>query len=346
VSSDFATLSAVVEVEEGVVFGSPARIGPSERFFEFGFARTVTLFGVVRDLGGAGVSGARLHLAEPRSEGHGSRRLESRLLASTDASGTYRAEVRRGWPAGTHLVAVAGSRVPASMALDNVRSSVVQLDLQFTAGAAWRLRVLDEEGRGVSRCRLRVMTSESPLLEGWIPDEVPEGAGGDVGLVSLRGETDEHGVATIEGWPADRPARVRIFDEQSRRFRPAAEGSDSTAPALVVVDTYESNEVKIHVRVERRLVVRVTGQLAGFSSGEVDRLRLTRIGSDGGNEMTRLRQLDQGRFEATLSLWSSDQEGLVRLTLVATMEGSEWRQELGSHELLGAPVLEGVLLRR
>lgn len=342
--SGSARFSAMVD--DGVVLGAPARIGPQDLVIDLAYARKVVLSGVVRDPKGIGVAEARVYLTVPTPEGDSGMRLESSLLTRTDPSGVYRVEVPRGWLLGSHLVAVAGRWIPASSKLDSVRTASAQVDLQFAEGVPWRLRVTDEQGNGVSGCKFRAMTSDSPFLADWTPDEVPDGAGGEIGLVSRRIETDANGVAKVEGWPQDRGARVRVFDESSRRFHVIQPEATAEAGHMLAFNPRQLADATIHVRIEHRTTVLVRGELVGFAPADVDRLRLTRRGPDGGNEMVRLRQLPQGGFEASFSTWGSDRAGLVKLSLMATMDGTDWRLDLGCFELLGAPELTGLIIRK
>lgn len=343
--SESAQLSA--SSDDGLVLDTPRRITRGDRLCNLAFARTITLFGVVRDSRGGGVAHARVYLAVPRLENSGKARLGSSLLAHADAAGLYRVQLRHGWPAGSHLVAVARPYAPAVGSLSNIQASTTQVDLQFAEGSILRVRVLDEGGQGVPRCRLRVMTASSPLLSEWTPDEVPEGAGGDLGLVSQLVETDETGTATVADWPVGRDAMVRVFNERNRRFcviEAPGVVRESGRPTTIAAN--EASNAQIRVRVETRTAVQVTGHLEGFSMGEAARLIVTRIGGDGGNEIGSMRLSEAGAFEAQFSQWRRDQGGSFKLTLQAAMRGGDWQQELGTYEIHGDPVLSGVIIRR
>jgi hypothetical protein len=195
------------------------------------------------------------------------------------------------------------------------------------------------------------MTDTTPILEGWSPDEVPEGAGGDVGVVSRRATTNAKGIAIIKKWPEARAARIRILPALGQAFKiRRVIGGDHEGNILderscvAVPGTNEA--VLVVVEEQSPNVIVASGIIRGISEERMRLVRLVRIGREGARAVGVMNVEANGRFTAKFRLWKGDMADEAIVHLAAEIPGEEWKVDLGTFHTTGQMRIDGIIIAK
>lgn len=334
--------------EQGFVLDTPRLASPADQPMRLYLVQQVVVGGRVLAADGEPVAGAEISLVEPQALGSATAWPKARNVTKSDADGVFRFVARSAWPMGSSLVAHQAGHLPGHRVLQPLAGQEVACDLQMAQpGADVRVHMTDESGQAVAGCKVSAWTGSSPVQSGWVADEVPAGAGGDLALVARQAQTDREGRAVLGPWPRDRSIVVKVVSPRGYRLVVSSvtggERLDDRRVRLAAA-TGEEIGIAVALRSRDRLVVR--GWCRDLSEAQQRSLRFRRVGTDGAAWLAVPTFETDGRFRVEFDLPPGETQGQIEVHLVAEDVDGSWRRDLGKFAVVGARELDGLVVSR
>lgn len=334
--------------EQGFVLDTPRLASPADQPMRLYLVQQVVVGGRVLAADGEPVVGAEISLVEPQALGAAKAWPKARHVAHSDADGVFRFVARSAWPMGSSLVAHKAGHLPGHRELQLQAGQELACDLQMAQPAAdVRLQLTDEAGQAVAGCKVSAWTGGSPVQPGWVADEVPAGAGGDLALVARQAQTDGEGRAVLGPWPRDRSIVVKVVSPRGYRLVVSTvTGGERLDDRRVRLAAATGQEVGIAVALRSRDRLVVRGWCRDLSEAQQRSLRFRRVGTDGAAWLAVPTFETDGRFRVEFDLPPGETQGQIEVHLVAEDVDGSWRRDLGKFAVVGARELDGLVVSR
>ncbi len=331
--------------ESGFILGMPRVLTSPDPVVKLVHVAQLEVVGQVRMHTGEPVPDARIYLVALEGVMEVEPWPVAREVAVTDSAGLYRFLLKDQLPYGASVLAAARGFIPAHSRLDDGVGQVWHRDLVLPEGDSWEVRVLNEAGGVVPGCRLRVMTHVS-VFSGRAADDVPVGAGGEIGLVSLEVKTDQRGEARVLGWPKGATARVRLFPTKDEELAVVSVSSGTLSGQRVFTVDTSPGLITIVVSPKPIAYIAASGRCVGFSRDDLAGLRIIRSAGSERLQAIAANPGPDGVFSVNFPVGSNEQMDRLVVSLSAEIPAQAWSRDIGQFILVGDRRIDGLLVSK